>query len=143
MQLSGKTITVDVEKGDSIAMVKCRVQEKEGYPTVNQENVKILYNGKQLEDSRSIMDYGIEKESVLHFRLRLRSSLNTADSEQESNTVGVETKSLAGNKRHRNSESVENLPKDGEVSKFSRSSFALQDGSDHMRISIVTVNLAS
>ena len=73
MQLSNKTITLDVEKDETISAVKSKLRAKEGYPALPQQNIKILYNGKQLDEDRTISDYLIEKDSVLHVRLSLRS----------------------------------------------------------------------
>ena len=65
--MTGKYITLDVNLFDKIEKVKAKIQDKEGVPP---EYQRLIYKGKQLENSGTISYYNIEEKSTLHLVLR-------------------------------------------------------------------------
>ena len=66
--LNGKNITLEVEPSQTILEVKGMLETKEGIPVAEQ---RIIFGGKQLDDSDVLADKGVESMSSLHLVLRL------------------------------------------------------------------------
>ncbi|KAI4974000.1 hypothetical protein ZWY2020_041781 [Hordeum vulgare] len=58
--LAGKTITVKVDPGDTIYVVKAKIQDQQS----------LMFGNEELEDGLTLADYDIEDECTLHFDLR-------------------------------------------------------------------------
>jgi serine/threonine protein kinase/ubiquitin len=67
--LTGKTITLHCKLYNSVSQAKLAIQTKEGIPPDQQ---RLIYNGQQLEDGRTLEEYGINGRCTMHLVLRLR-----------------------------------------------------------------------
>ena len=70
--LTGKTTTVDVEAGQTIASIKEKLRETEGIPA---SDMRLVFAGKHLEDDRIVSDYNMRSESTIYLLLRLRGGM--------------------------------------------------------------------
>ena len=66
--LTGKTVSIEVEEGETIEDVKAKIAEKEGIPA---EQQRLIFGGQQLQDQKTLMDYDVGDDSTLHLVLRL------------------------------------------------------------------------
>lgn len=67
--LTGRDIPVDIESSDKIIRIKEMMEEKEGIPPTQQ---RLIFNGSQLDDEKTVQDSGINAGASLHLVLTLR-----------------------------------------------------------------------
>ena len=70
--LSGKTTTVEVEAGQTIAYIKEKLRETEGIPVKEQ---RLTFSGKNLDDNRTIGYYDMINWSSVSLLLRLKGGM--------------------------------------------------------------------
>ncbi|KAH6990106.1 ubiquitin-related domain-containing protein [Ilyonectria destructans] len=68
--LTGGTLVMDeISLATEILSFKILVWEKDGTPA---ESQRLIYSGKELENTRILSDYGIQAQSTIHMVLRLK-----------------------------------------------------------------------
>lgn len=67
--LTGKELKLNVELNDTILTVKQKVEELEGIPPSQQ---RLVHNGKQMSDDKSLEEYNVKAGSFFHLVLALR-----------------------------------------------------------------------
>jgi ubiquitin len=85
--LTGKTVSIEVEEGESIEDVKAKIAEKEGIPA---EQQRLIFGGQQLQDAKTLGDYDVGDDSTLHLVLRLRGGMQLFVKTLTGKTVSIE-----------------------------------------------------
>jgi len=86
--LSGNTITLDVEPTNTIATVKAKILHKDDAP-VQPQTVSLAFAGKQLRDTCSLSDYGINRDCTLHLSGRLLGGMRLYHCTSQSNAESI------------------------------------------------------
>ena len=85
--LTGKTVSIEVEEGESIEDVKAKISEKEGIPP---EQQRLIFGGQQLQDAKTLDDYDVGDDATLHLVLRLRGGMQLFVKTLAGKTVSIE-----------------------------------------------------
>jgi ubiquitin len=86
--ICGKTITLDVQPTDTISTVKSKILSKDGTPAQQQ---RLAFAGKQLQDARSLRDYGIDRDCTLHLSGRLLGGTRLYHCTSRSNAASIKS----------------------------------------------------
>lgn len=63
---------IDVEPSDRIISIKEKLEEKEGIPPAQQ---RLVFQGKQLKDDKTINSYKLKGGTILHLVVALRGGI--------------------------------------------------------------------
>ncbi|XP_055349290.1 polyubiquitin-like [Paramacrobiotus metropolitanus] len=70
--LTGKTVALDVELSDTVEIMKKKIEDVLYMPPDQQ---RLIFDGKQLEDNRTLSQYNLHAGAVVHLVLRLRGGM--------------------------------------------------------------------
>ena len=69
--VTGEKIALEVESTDTMESVKAKIHEASG-TNLQPEFLRLIFVGKQLEEGRTLADYNITADSLVHCCLLMR-----------------------------------------------------------------------
>ena len=86
--LTGKNLTIDCDiTYDTVALFKAYISMSEGIP---EDQQRIIYEGRQLEDNKLLSSYNIKNDDTLHLVLRLRGGMYREESGRSGNYMELD-----------------------------------------------------
>lgn len=76
--LTGQNFAISADSADTVASVKQKIEDANGTPVADQ---RLVFAGRQLEDSRTLADYNIQDQSTIFLVLRLRPTSTSSQPE--------------------------------------------------------------
>jgi len=67
--ITGKTFAIDCEPTQSVADFKEMIHSKEGIPA---DQLRLVFAGKELDNTKTLSEYNIQRASTVMMLLRLR-----------------------------------------------------------------------
>ncbi|KAM3195431.1 hypothetical protein ACQJBY_071513 [Aegilops geniculata] len=67
--LTGKDVALEVENLDTVDNVKVKIQVELNIPVDQQ---RLIFASRQMEDFRTLEDYGVKQQDIIHLVLRIR-----------------------------------------------------------------------
>ncbi len=67
--LTGKNLVISLNSDMTVSQLKDEIYAKEMLP---QEQMRLIFSGKQLEDNRTLGSYNVTNNSTIHLVLRLK-----------------------------------------------------------------------
>lgn len=65
----GKQFRVTLDANDTIEGVKVKIHEQTGMYT---QELRLIFDGKELVDGKTLADYGVEHGAIIHYRRALK-----------------------------------------------------------------------
>jgi len=91
--LSGKTLSLTNAPGDTVLLIKKKIEKDESVP-VNVQ--KLIYNGKELDDEKTLAECGVLKESVLNLVLKKSEShMNRLTAVEQKELIAAQSESAS------------------------------------------------
>lgn len=69
LTLSGEEHEIEVQPSETVVQIKEKLEERDGIPVVQQ---RLIFQGKQLNDEKTIKSYKMQAGTVLHLVVALR-----------------------------------------------------------------------